>query len=151
MGVGRTKSTLGIKMPLFCIHPVKCRFLNFFCLYTTKIIIKKIFIFFICPSSKKLFLDRNNIGGAFAPVYHASYTYELDNISPAMMFQKHIAVSCGIRCPTVQNELRYFQHLSQLQIQNDPSLKCEMTRLDAGKKKHHKIKSTRYHILLHLY
>jgi hypothetical protein len=64
---------------------------------------------------------------------YLSYTYVFDNISRAMTLQEPIAISCVIRCPTIQNELRYFQHLSQLQIQDDKSLKCELPRLDAAK------------------
>jgi len=32
---------------------------------------------FICPASKKLFLGRNNIEGALAPVHPTSYTYDV--------------------------------------------------------------------------
>jgi len=72
---------------------------------------ENIHIFYL-PLFKKLFLGRNNIGGAFAPVHPTSYTYELGNISRAMTLQKPIAVSCGISCRTVQNELRYFQRVT---------------------------------------
>jgi hypothetical protein len=45
---------------------------HFFCLYTTEIIVVKIFLFFICPSSnqlpKKIFLGRRNTWGAFIPL-----------------------------------------------------------------------------------
>jgi hypothetical protein len=66
-----------------------------------------------------------------ATAYHG-YPYAFDNISRAMTLQEPIAISCIIRCPTVQNELRYFQHLSQLQIQDDRSLMCELPRSDAA-------------------
>jgi hypothetical protein len=50
------------------LRPVKCRVFNFFCLFTTQIIILKILLFFIFPLFN--FLGRKDIGeakGEFAP------------------------------------------------------------------------------------
>jgi hypothetical protein len=53
------------------LHLLKRRFFTFVCLYTTQIIVQKIFLFFFASLQlgfkKKLLLVRKNIGAAFGP------------------------------------------------------------------------------------